>query len=615
MKLINLQLFAAPSLVKKDLKTYEGGGSGGTTTGATNAPTKTNTGGGTKAPATPSTSSSKSGSAISAEAIKAVQDVINATSAKAAKETELKNAQAAKEVAAKKAKDTPVITIDDPVKPPVVTLKADTTDTPTDKKTGKKTKEEDKTEDSPWGDVAVRPGPDIETKLGITTVPKEWPKTGDTPREGDGTPIINNTDVAGVDPSDSSSYVNSVYVPSESVTKADAYLQQMLELIRGGRTSHSDRLDELINGYLSRDKFSYDPNSDMLFQNALNSAMQSGQRAMQDTMGQAAGLTGGYGSSYATTAANQAYNSYVSGAYDNLSDYYGMALDQYQMEGQDMLTGLSLVADQDQREWDRLIDSYSSQYGYRNVLSNEDYRNYDDHMDRIGQILGMQNSDYWSQVSADEWQQSFDRGVFESDRDYEYRVGQDAIENGFRERNAAAAEASAAASAKAADAAAKADAASQAATSAFETEAANIYKNTGVEGLHDYLTKKNKSDPLNYSNDVVSKLFKTITGQDFNKFGTGSTSSDEPVPTKGANEISTDKLSALVQIYDNFYNNYWASGNYTSTEEMQNAARRAIFNAMEDDSAYFSKFTDDALTQIVERVIEEGIKYRGQNYR
>ena len=109
-----------------------------------------------------------------------------------------------------------------------------------------------------------------------------------------------------------------------AVTEADTYLKGQLSKIQSGKTSYSDQVRDMMSQIQNRDKFSYDVDSDPLFQQALASAMNSGKSAMQDTIGQASALTGGYGSSYATSAANQAYNSFVEDAYNNLPQYYQM---------------------------------------------------------------------------------------------------------------------------------------------------------------------------------------------------------------------------------------------------------------------------------------------------
>ena len=137
--------------------------------------------------------------------------------------------------------------------------------------------------------------------------------------------------------------INSQFVVPEAVTEADAYLQAQLQKIQSGKTSYSDQVKAMIDKIMGREKFSYDVDTDPLFQQALASAMNSGKQAMQDTIGQASALTGGYGSTYATTAGNQAYNAFIEDAYDNLPQYYQMALEAYQAEGDEMYRQLERV--------------------------------------------------------------------------------------------------------------------------------------------------------------------------------------------------------------------------------------------------------------------------------
>jgi hypothetical protein len=174
----------------------------------------------------------------------------------------------------------------------------------------------------------------------------------------------------------------------------------------------------------NREKFSYDVDSDNMFQQFLSSMMKSGASAMQDTMGQASMLTGGYGSSYATSAANQAYNAYIEDAYANLPDYYNMALNAYQMEGEELYKQFSMYSDADAKEYARMLDSYqigwdeamhiydkgyteyqdtiTNAFNAMNVAQGEAdrlYKNewdlYLDEQSRYSNIAQMQNSDYW----------------------------------------------------------------------------------------------------------------------------------------------------------------------------------------------------------------------------
>lgn len=129
-------------------------------------------------------------------------------------------------------------------------------------------------------------------------------------------------------------------VETPSADAAFDYTQIELSKIK---TPVDDPLKMIINDYMNRDSFSYDPNSDMLYQNYLSAMQNAGQMAMKDTMGQAAALTGGYGSTYATAAGQGAYNNYLQNANDNLADYYNIAMNKYNQEGNEMLNRYNLL--------------------------------------------------------------------------------------------------------------------------------------------------------------------------------------------------------------------------------------------------------------------------------
>ena len=172
--------------------------------------------------------------------------------------------------------------------------------------------------------------------------------------------------------------LNTPYTMSSTVQNAWNVTNSIKEKLLSGRTSYTDQIQNLMNQIQNRDKFSYDVDTDMLFQQALASAMGSGQQAMRDTIGQASALTGGYASSYATSAGNQAYNAYIQDAYNNLPEYYQMALEAYQMEGQDMYNQLSMLNDADATEYGRMLDSYNISYTEANDMYNREYAQYQD---------------------------------------------------------------------------------------------------------------------------------------------------------------------------------------------------------------------------------------------
>lgn len=197
--------------------------------------------------------------------------------------------------------------------------------------------------------------------------------------------IVNQENI--IDPSVMNTINKSFEMPAE-ITQADTYLATQLKKIQSGKTSYSDDLKDMMDKIMGREKFSYDVDTDPLFQQALASAMNSGKQAMQDTIGQASALTGGYGSTYATSAGNQAYNSFIEDAYDNLPQYYQMALEAYQMEGDEMYRQFDMISGMDDKEYNRTLSAYDATFNYRNQMYNEAYGQ---HRDEKSDAFGMAN--------------------------------------------------------------------------------------------------------------------------------------------------------------------------------------------------------------------------------
>lgn len=195
------------------------------------------------------------------------------------------------------------------------------------------------------------------------------------------------------------SSINSSFSVPSAVREADAYLAEQLEKIQSGRTSWTDDVRAMIDKIMNREKFSYDVDTDPLFQQALASAMNSGKQAMQDTIGQASALTGGYGSTYATTAGNQAYNSFIEDAYDNLPQYYQMALEAYQMEGDEMYRQYSMLSAEDDKEFNRNVTAYDATYQHRNRMYDEAYTQYRDSISDAFATANLQISEHGQLVS------------------------------------------------------------------------------------------------------------------------------------------------------------------------------------------------------------------------
>ena len=210
------------------------------------------------------------------------------------------------------------------------------------------------------------------------------------------TPLKDRLDQATLDK------LNSQFQVSDAYNKAMEYTNGLLQQLNNGKTQYTDQIAQLIKDYQNREKFTYDSATDPLFQQMLASSMQSGKVAMQDTMGQAVALTGGYGSSYAQAVGNNAYNQYLQEAYNNLPEYYQLALDAYNQEGASMLNQISLLDAADSKEYDRMFNAWNTNYQNAQDMYNKEYGAWRDSVADAYNYAGLQNDDYWNNLEYNE---------------------------------------------------------------------------------------------------------------------------------------------------------------------------------------------------------------------
>lgn len=136
------------------------------------------------------------------------------------------------------------------------------------------------------------------------------------------------------------------------------------------QSQYSQAAKDSIDTLLNRKAFQYDVNEDGLYQQMKDNYIRQGKLAMQDTMGQAAAMTGGYGNSYAQNAGQQAYQGYLQQINDNLPEYYQLAQNAYDAEGDRLKTQYALLSEQENQDYDRYMDSWSRwQQEYQNAQS------------------------------------------------------------------------------------------------------------------------------------------------------------------------------------------------------------------------------------------------------
>lgn len=188
--------------------------------------------------------------------------------------------------------------------------------------------------------------------------------------------------------------INTPFSASSAYQEAMAYTNQLLAQMSSGRTSYTDQIKDMMGQIQNREKFQYDVSTDTMFQQALSSAMNSGRTAMQDTIGQASALTGGYGSTYATSAGNQAYNAYIQDAYNNLPEYYQMAMEAYQMEGQEMYNQLAMLSDADASEYQRMYDSWNANFSSTQQMYAQEYGAWQDSVNNAYNSANLQMQEH-----------------------------------------------------------------------------------------------------------------------------------------------------------------------------------------------------------------------------
>ena len=207
------------------------------------------------------------------------------------------------------------------------------------------------------------------------------------------------------------------YKPSDTVAQAEALLQQQMASKPGEyQSTWQDQLNETISQILNREKFSYDLNGDILYQQYKDQFTTQGKLASMDTMGQAQAMTGGYGNSYAQSVGQQAYQSYLQQLNDVVPELYGMALDQYNQEGQEMYNQAALMAQQEDQDYGRYQDAMNAWLAERDYLSGryDSERDYD-----YGKYTG---------------ERDFSYGSYIDDRNYQYQQEQDALAEAWRQK-------------------------------------------------------------------------------------------------------------------------------------------------------------------------------------
>lgn len=168
------------------------------------------------------------------------------------------------------------------------------------------------------------------------------------------------------------------------------------------QSQYGDAINKLTDAVVNRQQFTYDPATDPSYKAAAKQYNRLGDRARQNTLGDISSMTGGMPSSYAVSAAQQAQNDYNVQLSNMIPQLMQAAYDRYQGEFNMNLGALGALSDRDNALYSRWNDDRN--YNRDVFESNRDYE-YKTARDR---------------VADDQWQKTFDRNAFESDRQFDY---------------------------------------------------------------------------------------------------------------------------------------------------------------------------------------------------
>ena len=156
-------------------------------------------------------------------------------------------------------------------------------------------------------------------------------------------------------------------------TNADNYYGTVGKMLSNpaayGFNKYQTDVDEVFNQLMNMEKFSYDPQTDQLFQMYKKQYNAQGTRAMKNAMGVGAAYSGGYNSSAAQTAAQSTYNTYLDALNDKVSETYQNALNMYKQNQQNLIDRYNITSDMNKAS----NDAYWSTLNANNTAAKTTY--------------------------------------------------------------------------------------------------------------------------------------------------------------------------------------------------------------------------------------------------
>ncbi len=126
------------------------------------------------------------------------------------------------------------------------------------------------------------------------------------------------------------------------------------------QNAYAPAINDALNKILNREAFSYDVNTDGLYQQIKDNYVKQGKQAAMDVQGQSAALSGGYGNSYGALAGNQAYQEQLTNLSNQIPELYQLAYNRYNNEDTRDRNNLSALQGLEATDYARYQDETSA---------------------------------------------------------------------------------------------------------------------------------------------------------------------------------------------------------------------------------------------------------------
>lgn len=202
-------------------------------------------------------------------------------------------------------------------------------------------------------------------------------------------------------------------------------------------SQYSDRIDALLNQILNREKFSYNVETDPLYQQYKTMYNREGARALNDTMASAAGHAGGM-NSYAMVAAQQANDYYNAQLNDKIPELYQLAYSMYMNDVDSQRSDLSMLQGLENADYGKHLDRVSDWRNDRDFA----YGQYRDQMGDWQNGLNFAYGQYRDQMGdyRDDLNFAYDQhrdqvGDWQNDLDFAYGIHRDEVGDWYNDFN------------------------------------------------------------------------------------------------------------------------------------------------------------------------------------